>query len=191
MAEMPRYDTGENDLVAQASTLLQTELSGDIERAVCCMAPGRVNLIGEHTDYNEGFVMPMALNLQTVVVAVPTTSGLCRVASVNQPGNNREFRISEIAPGSVHGWGKYVAGVIAQYHGDLPGDRPFSFDAAFASNVPLGAGLSSSASLEVGLTTHIPAFLYLYVVQGVSIRVLQLLCSNCFLYVIQPVVQSV
>jgi galactokinase len=154
MAQMPRYDTGENDLVAQASALLQSEFQCNADNAVCCMAPGRVNLIGEHTDYNEGFVMPFALKLQTVVVAVPTTTGVCRIASVNQPNKNMEFRTSEIAPGAVRGWGKYVAGVVAQYIADAPEDGTFSFDAAFASNVPLGAGLSSSASLEVRITHY-------------------------------------
>jgi galactokinase len=113
-------------------------------------APGRVNLIGEHTDYNEGFVLPFALQHQAVVVAGPARSSSSRARSMQQSGEV-SFSVSRVEAGSVKGWGAYVAGMFwaIREAGYRIGDLNLVVD----GRVPLGAGLSSSAALEcaVGL----------------------------------------
>jgi galactokinase len=111
-------------------------------------APGRVNLIGEHTDYNDGFVLPFALPQRTVAAAAPATGGQWSVCSTLVP-EPVTFGITE--PGEVTGWGAYVAGVVWALHDagfDVPPAR-----IAIASDVPLGSGLSSSAALESAVLT--------------------------------------
>jgi galactokinase len=114
-------------------------------------APGRVNLIGEHTDYNDGFVLPFALPQQTVVAATARPSRSWTVWS-EQSGERITLDVADVTePGRVTGWGAYVAGVIWALRGagfDVPGAR-----LAIASDVPLGAGLSSSAALESAVLT--------------------------------------
>jgi len=110
-------------------------------------APGRVNIIGEHIDYTGGFVMPMAINRRTGCAVGPGEAGLLEAVSVDRPGEPVRIALSDLAPGSLKGWGAYVAGVAA---GCLRGRRsPKGLRLAFASDVPVGAGLSSSAALEV------------------------------------------
>jgi galactokinase len=113
-------------------------------------APGRVNLIGEHTDYNEGYVLPFALPHRTVVAAAPGPRGW-RVWS-EQTTESVSFDLDDIrSPGGVQGWAAYVAGVVWALRDaghDVPGAR-----LAIASDVPLGAGLSSSAALESSVLT--------------------------------------
>ena len=111
-------------------------------------APGRVNLIGEFTDYNEGFVLPLALPYSAKVTAARRDDDLVRVASTQRPdtgGGVVEARLSDIAPG-VSGWAPYVLGVIwalREAGCDLDG-----VELQIDSDVPIGAGLSSSAALE-------------------------------------------
>lgn len=110
-------------------------------------APGRVNLIGEHTDYNDGFVLPLALPQRTVVHAARASDGAPTVVSSAQaPDDEVSFRTAELKPGRLTGWGSYVAGVAwaLREAGHAIGDLTVSVD----SDVPLGAGLSSSAALE-------------------------------------------
>ncbi|PWR07163.1 galactokinase [Micromonospora acroterricola] len=109
-------------------------------------APGRVNLIGEHTDYNDGFVLPFALPLRTVVAADRQDGDRWTVWS-ELSDETISFGADDIAePGRVTGWGAYVAGVVwalREAGHPVPGAR-----LAIASDVPLGSGLSSSAALE-------------------------------------------
>jgi galactokinase len=108
-------------------------------------APGRVNVIGEHTDYNDGFVLPLALPLGTAAAVSRRADALVRVVSGTHP-ETVEMSLAELAPGVPSGWAGYVAGTVwAMQAGgvDVPG-----LDVAVVGDVPLGAGLSSSASLE-------------------------------------------
>ena len=108
-------------------------------------APGRVNLIGEHTDYNEGFVLPIAANLRTYVAAGPRPDDIIRVYSCDLH-DHAEFSLSASEP-PAKGWRTYVYGVsqaLKSKGHDLVGAN-----VAIASDVPRGAGLSSSAALEI------------------------------------------
>ena len=118
------------------------------------VAPGRVNLIGEHTDYSGGFVLPMAIERQTLIVADPAESNEATVVS-SQMGQETTFSVDDsLAPGEP-AWANYVKGVVA---GCLDqGMTPGGFDALVDSTVPVGGGLSSSAALEVATATLIEA----------------------------------
>jgi galactokinase len=108
-------------------------------------APGRVNLIGEHTDYNEGFVLPFAIDRRTYAAVGLRSDQLARIAS-SFAGEVIEFEISKISKGSVSGWSAYPLGVawaLVQ-----AGATSQGFDLYVESNVPVGAGLSSSAAIE-------------------------------------------
>ncbi|MDD9175365.1 galactokinase [Aliivibrio sp. S2TY2] len=111
-------------------------------------APGRVNLIGEHTDYNDGFVLPCAINYQTVVAAAKRDDNIVRVVSVDYGNETDEFDITqEITFQENKMWSNYIRGVVKCLIG-----RGFEFkgaDISVSGNVPQGAGLSSSAALEV------------------------------------------
>ncbi|MEX2260993.1 MAG: galactokinase [Bryobacteraceae bacterium] len=113
-------------------------------------APGRVNLIGEHTDYNLGFVLPVALDLATWITAEPSTDGMLHVFSEARNAR-RAWPVSEI-PGLTRAghWSDYVAGVAQQLvrHGYAIEPQRLSI----RSTIPEGAGLSSSAALEVAAT---------------------------------------
>jgi len=108
-------------------------------------APGRVNLIGEHTDYNDGFVLPFALPRRTAVAAA-TGQGPEWTVWSESTGDTVEFGPSDLEPGRVDGWAAYVAGVLWSLR--EAGVTPPPARLAIASDVPLGAGLSSSAALE-------------------------------------------
>lgn len=120
------------------------------------LLPKTVNLIGEHTDYNDGFVLPCALPLVTVVVGNPTTDApQCRIVTTAKTGESDSFELSLEAnpiPKANH-WSNYVRGVVANYHGTVGSN----FNALIASSVPLGSGLSSSAALEVATYSFLRA----------------------------------
>ncbi|MGW3009417.1 galactokinase [Streptomyces sp. NPDC001219] len=110
-------------------------------------APGRVNLIGEHTDYNDGFVMPLALPHTTLAAASPRTDGVLRLHSGGADGGVVELRLDALRPAPQGGWAAYPAGVVwAMREAGLPVGGA---DLHYESTVPTGAGLSSSAALEV------------------------------------------
>ena len=113
---------------------------------IAVRAPGRVNLIGEHTDYNDGFVLPLAIDLETVLVG-RRTDGVVRLRSEDADGVV-EVDLST-GRGPDDGWGRYVTAVVQQL---LEAGLPVrGLDGALSSSVPSGAGLSSSAALEVAV----------------------------------------
>jgi galactokinase len=112
-------------------------------------APGRVNLIGEHTDYNEGFVLPFALPHRTAVAVAPRSDGRISMATLGNDGRlqrSGSLTLEQLAPGSIRGWAAYPAGVawVLNENGLALGGA----DLVIAGDVPAGAGLSSSHALE-------------------------------------------
>jgi galactokinase len=112
------------------------------EPSLLVRAPGRVNLIGDHTDYNGGFVLPMAIDQDLVVAAAPRADRTIRVASESEEGR-AEFSLDSIERG--RGWGEYLKGVAVALGADSLG----GWDGAIASDLAVGAGLSSSAAIEL------------------------------------------
>ncbi|MFH9608125.1 galactokinase [Streptomyces sp. NPDC017448] len=109
-------------------------------------APGRVNLIGEYTDFNGGFVMPFALPHTARAAVSRRDDGVLRLYSSDVPGGVVSLRVDELAPHSGHGWAAYPAGVLWALR--AAGHPVTGADIAVTSTVPTGAGLSSSAALE-------------------------------------------
>ncbi len=110
------------------------------------LAPGRANLMGEHTDYNDGFVLPFALGQRAVTAAARRGDGQLAVTSRQEKDADIQVEVAGLAPGSVTGWGAYPAGVawaLREAGYPVPGAS-----IAIDSDVPAGAGLSSSAALE-------------------------------------------
>lgn len=119
------------------------------------VAPGRVNLIGEHTDYNDGFVFPMAIERYTVIAATPCEENESTVFSVNKNRSATILTDGSSQPPDQVVWSSYVQGTV-QYAFEA-GFKAKPFRAVINSDVPLGGGLSSSASLEVAIATLIEA----------------------------------
>ncbi len=112
-------------------------------------APGRVNLIGEHTDYNDGFVLPAAIGVETMVAAARRSDGVVRVIAADIGGAIDQFNVDDPIEQSPLGWSNYVRGMIKVMHDD--GIVLSGADIVISGTVPQGAGLSSSASLEVAV----------------------------------------
>jgi galactokinase len=106
-------------------------------------APGRVNVIGEHTDYNDGYVLPVALPHTTRAAVGRRTDGRLAFASLQGDGDVVELAVDELAPGHPSGWAGYPAGVVDGLRERLAGGVSVLVD----TDVPVGAGLSSSAAL--------------------------------------------
>ncbi|VXC58877.1 galactokinase [Enterobacterales bacterium 8AC] len=135
--------------------------------ALTVQAPGRVNLIGEHTDYNDGFVLPCAINYQTVISCSRRDDRQIRVLAADY--DNQQDLFSLDAPIVSHAnlrWADYVRGVIK--HLQLRDAHFGGADLVIAGNVPQGAGLSSSASLEVSVGQAMQA-LYQLPLDGVAL----------------------
>lgn len=108
-------------------------------------APGRINLIGEHTDYSDGFVLPFALPRTLHAAAAPRADGVVRLRSLQAPEGDG-FGVADLAPGSVEGWAAYPAGALWVLRQE--GYRVDGLDLLVDSAIPSGAGLSSSAALS-------------------------------------------
>jgi galactokinase len=117
-------------------------------------APGRVNLIGEHTDYNEGFVLPMAIERHVLIAGHTNKRGQVTLHST-ATGETASFKMRPSVTRGEPGWSNYVRGVVAAFqerHPKLP-----AFDALIDSTLPYGGGLASSAALEVAVATLLEA----------------------------------
>jgi galactokinase len=118
---------------------------GSLDGTFTVIAPGRVNLIGEHVDYNDGFVLPMAISLQTQFLVRPREDRMVRIYAANFE-ETREFSLDNIEKQDT--WLDYVQGVARELAG---GSVPLhGWEGVISSNVPTASGLSSSAALEVG-----------------------------------------
>ena len=135
-------------LRATVGSAFETAFAGTPDCLV--QAPGRVNLIGEHTDYNDGFVLPCAIGFHVLVAARARADDTVRVIAADHAGELDEFSLAaEIVPHPTALWPNYVRGVVKTLQ-----ERGFALrgaDLAIAGNVPQGAGLSSSAALEVAV----------------------------------------
>ncbi|MDB4508141.1 galactokinase [Akkermansiaceae bacterium] len=141
------------DLVADAKAHLRQLLK--TESTVVAAAPGRVNLIGEHIDYCDGFVLPLAIERYIVIAAAPNGTSGVQIGSVGQ--DVVEIDLSTPQAISDVKWSNYLRGVIKGFQ-DLGHDIP-GFNAYIVSSVPLGGGLSSSAALECALATLLEGLL--------------------------------
>jgi galactokinase len=140
-------DMASTELEAAARQSFRAAFGG--EAVVVARAPGRVELLGNHTDYNGGLVLATAIDRYTVVVGRPASGRSARFCSVNFAARDA-FELDAIEPGEPGSWGRYVRGVhwaLQEARGRLSG----GVEGAIAGDVPLGAGLSSSASLEAAL----------------------------------------
>jgi len=117
---------------------------------VLVRAPGRVNLIGEHTDYNEGFVLPAAIDRYIEFAGLRRADRTVRAHSTDF-NDSVEFSLDDVQKDSEHRWSNYLRGVSKFLEED--GHRLTGADVVFGGNVPREAGLSSSAAVEVGATT--------------------------------------
>ncbi len=107
-------------------------------------APGRVNVIGEHTDYNGGHVLPVALPHTIRAAAARRDDGRLVLASLQHGDADADVAVADLTPGTPGGWAGYPAGVVDQVRASVPGGLTLLVD----GDVPAGAGLSSSAALE-------------------------------------------
>ncbi|MDO4904502.1 MAG: galactokinase [Lautropia sp.] len=134
--------------IQDTTALLRQELGVDAQFVV--RAPGRVNLIGEHTDYNDGFVLPCAIDFATELAVAARRDDGIRVLAADYALERDRFTAGARPAHSDIGWANYIRGMVdvfIQRHGALP----HGFDMVISGNVPQGAGLSSSASLEVAV----------------------------------------
>lgn len=123
------------------------------EPTVRYSAPGRVNLIGEHTDYNDGYVLPFAIDRRTTASIAPRPDRLLRVSSAFDAGTVLELSLDDLDPSNMTGWSAYVFGIAWALHEQASADLSdkTGFDVFIESDVPVGAGLSSSAAIECGV----------------------------------------
>lgn len=115
------------------------------EAPLLVFSPGRINLIGEHTDYNEGFVFPAAVDKGIAAAIQKSNSGHCTAIALDLD-STIEFELDKLKPSKEGSWENYVLGVVAeiQNRNIIVGD----FNIIFKGNIPSGAGMSSSAALE-------------------------------------------
>ncbi|MDN5687428.1 MAG: galactokinase [Brachybacterium sp.] len=123
-------------------------------------APGRVNIIGEHVDYQDGLCLPMAISHRCFAAAARTPTDRVRLRSA-QDDSVLDLDARELTPGAVEGWPAYVAGVLWALRKHISGATTQGMDIMIDGQVPLGAGLSSSAALECAAAEAIDALLSL------------------------------
>ncbi|CAF1094333.1 unnamed protein product [Adineta steineri] len=139
----------------------QEEFPND-EPTICAFAPGRVNLIGEHVDYVDGFVFPMAIPLGTMIIGKALDDSItstCYIRTLSKDvGEPKSIEIDltkEISPLKSPKWANYVVGVLALFLERMKPTKKQPFRILIATTVPIGGGLSSSASIEVAMCTFL------------------------------------
>ena len=130
----------EKDIRAKFLELFQQE-------PLLVRAPGRINLIGEHTDYNDGFVMPAAIDKEVIFAIAPSDDNRSSIYSLKY-GEHFQVDLGNPKKVSTPKWANYLLGVLYQYI--QQGHKLKPFHCVFGGNVPMGAGLSSSAAMECG-----------------------------------------
>lgn len=142
------------------------------EPEILAIAPGRVNLIGEHTDYNDGFVFPVAIDKEVLVASMKTDTQTTLFSE--QTGDGASFDASSISPGQVSGWAAYAAG-MAWVLREHTGQHMPNLQAVVSSTVPMGSGVSSSAAIEMafGVTWNQAASL------GIDNKTMAKLAQRC------------
>jgi len=115
-------------------------------------APGRVNIIGEHTDYNDGFVLPVAINRNIIMAAQLRTDKKIKIYS-EEFDQKLEFDLNNISRNEKNSWSNYILGVIKEFQ--KRGKKLQGINIAFTGDIPIGSGLSSSAALEVAAAVTI------------------------------------
>jgi galactokinase len=111
-------------------------------------APGRVEVLGNHTDYNEGLVLSAAINMGIFCLAAPSPDNTCRIVAGDLM-QEASFELTDLTPDPDNMWANYIKGVFVKLREREPSKMNTAFNLLFFSNVPLGAGLSSSAALEI------------------------------------------
>ena len=155
------------------------EVFGDNEGAACFFAPGRVNLIGEHTDYNGGHVFPCALTIGTYGVARKRKDRKLRFFSMNfEPLGIIESSIDDLTPRKEAGWTNYPKGVMWAFK-ERGMEMDCGMDILLNGTIPNGSGLSSSASVEV-LTGHILRELFDFSVSNQDLALIGQYSENHF-----------
>ena len=136
-----------NELTTKTQTTFKNIFETEASHVI--RAPGRVNLIGEHTDYNDGFVFPAALNFATVIAARKRDDAIVKVVSLDYGNEIDEFDTTKKITHSEKPWANYVRGTVKTLIDN--GFEVGGAELAISGDVPQGAGLSSSASLEVAV----------------------------------------
>lgn len=140
-------------MIATATAEFRKRFSGS---PIIVSSPGRINLIGEHTDYNEGFVLPAAIDKRIIYAIALNNTDTCNAYALFS-GEMASFSLENIQPGG--GWVNYLKGVV--YHLQQQGYNVKGFDCVITGDIPIGAGMSSSAAVEGGLAVgldHLQGF---------------------------------
>jgi len=135
-------------MVNEETKNLENDFVTSFEAELTLVSPGRINFIGEHTDYNQGFVLPTAIDRNiTFSFKRNGTASQCKIYSVSYD-EMLVFDLSEVAPSKIE-WENYILGVVHELLQLTTNIR--GFDCIIKSELPIGAGVSSSAALECGL----------------------------------------
>jgi len=146
LRDLPPNEACSPDELARLQSAFSRAFAEGLNAEFVASAPGRVNLIGEHTDYNGGFVFPIAIDRYVHAAARPRSDRLVRVAAPDQ-GEGSEFSLDGLERDPVKRWVNYVRGVALEL--TKAGHRLRGIDVAIGGDVPVGAGVSSSAAIEL------------------------------------------
>ncbi len=150
MGQAPQAPAVSDHLRTKAAAGFHARYGGD--PTATAVAPGRVNLLGGHVDYNDGCVLPVAIDRAIAVAGAPTGDDVVTLSSATMPGDVT-FRLERIERG--HDWGDYPKGIVRAHR--ERGEPVGGFRAHFVSNLPLGGGVSSSAAVDVAVAALLQA----------------------------------